>query len=79
VDPRGVGDPVVAYLDGLRARLRGDLPSAVASLQRALSGHGDACRAAGEYLTILRVLKRGVDPAAWNLLRAENSSCVNLH
>jgi tetratricopeptide (TPR) repeat protein len=74
----GGGDPVHAYVDGLRARLAGNLPAAAASLRNALSGHGDACRAAGEYVVILRVLKLGIDPAAWRLLRAENASCVNL-
>ncbi|MEO8213252.1 MAG: hypothetical protein ABI560_08670, partial [Myxococcales bacterium] len=73
-----VDDPVRAYVDGLRARLDGNIPAAVASLRHALSGHGDACRAAGEYLTMLRVLKQPVEPASWNLLRAENAGCVNL-
>ena len=71
-------DPVRAYVEGLRARLEGNIPAALANLQHALSGHGDACRAAGEYVAMLRVLKRSVDPASWNLLRAENASCVNL-
>jgi tetratricopeptide (TPR) repeat protein len=77
--PSDGDDPVRAYVDGLRARLDGNLPAAVASLRKALSGHGDACRAAGEYVGMLRVLKLTVDSAAWNLLRAENASCVNLH
>ena len=34
--------------------------------------------AAGEYLVLSRLLKQNVDPAAWNLLRAENAACVNL-
>ena len=80
VTPEAIGgdDPVRAYVDGLRARLVGNLPAAAASLRNALSGHGDACRAAGEYVVILRVLKLAIDPAAWRLLRAENASCVNL-
>jgi len=74
-------DPWRAYLDGLRAELAGDLPQAAASFGRALSGHGDACRAVGEYLATLRLLKRPVDPtasAALTVLRAENAGCVNL-
>ncbi len=74
----GQDDPVYAYVDGLRARLDGNLSVAAGRMRKALSGHGDACRAAGEYVAMLRVLKLGVDPAAWNLLRAENTLCVNL-
>jgi len=74
-------DPWRAYLDGLRAELAGNLPDAAASFGRALSGHGDACRAAGEYLATLRLLKRPQDSAAsgkLTVLRAENAGCVNL-
>jgi hypothetical protein len=74
-------DPWRAYLDGLRAELAGDLPEAAASFGRALSGHGDACRAAGEYRTTLRLLKRPPDLVAsgvLTVLRAENAGCVNL-
>ena len=74
-------DPWRAYLDGLRAELAGNLPDAAASFGRALSGHGDACRAAGEYLATLRSLKRPDNPAAsgaFMALRAENARCVNL-
>src|SRR5262249_43194155 len=35
------------YADGLRARLAGNMPLAAQYLSRALSGHADACRAAG--------------------------------
>jgi hypothetical protein len=72
------GDPWRAYLDGLRAELSGNLPEAARSFGRALSGHGDACRAAGEYAATSRLLKRPIDPTALMLLRAENASCVNL-
>src|SRR3569623_2695211 len=74
-------DPWRAYLDGLRAELAGNLPDAAASFGRALSGHGDACRAAGEYLATLRSLKRPDNPAAsgaFMALRAENARCVKL-
>ena len=72
------GDPVRAYVDGLRARLDGDLPRAADRLGHALHGHGDACRAAGEYVATLRALKRRPDPTSFIALRAENSGCINL-
>ena len=78
----GSEDPWRAYLDGLRAELAGELPGAATSFGRALSGHGDACRAAGEYRATLRLLKRADDLAATGALtalRAENARCVNLH
>ena len=75
-------DPWRAYLAGLRAELAGDLASAAGDFGRALSGHGDACRAAGEYRATLRLLKRPENPVASGalaVLRAENAGCVNLH
>jgi tetratricopeptide (TPR) repeat protein len=71
-------DPVAAYVDGLRAQLGGDLTRAVDRFRQALAGHGDACRAAGEYLGARRALKLGPDPGALAPLRAENRGCVNL-
>jgi tetratricopeptide (TPR) repeat protein len=69
--------PVQAYVAGLRARLRGDLDAAARLLGRALSGHGDACRAAGEYLVVMRMLRR---PLGHELeaLAASNHDCMNL-
>ncbi|HVU51536.1 MAG TPA: hypothetical protein VHL80_12665, partial [Polyangia bacterium] len=66
------------YVAGLRARLAGDLMGAAEHLSHALSGHADACRAAGEYVATLRALKRHPDATAFNTLRADNSGCVNL-
>jgi hypothetical protein len=66
------------YVAGLRARLAGDLLGTAEHLSHALSGHADACRAAGEYVAVLRVLKRHPDAAAFNTLRADNAGCVNL-
>jgi hypothetical protein len=66
------------YVAGLRARLSGDLLGAAEHLSHALSGHADACRAAGEYVAVLRVLKRHPDATAFNTLRADNAGCVNL-
>jgi tetratricopeptide (TPR) repeat protein len=71
-------DPLLAYVEGLRAQLNGDLPAAAERFWHALSGHGDGCRAAGEYVATLRALKLRPDPKAWSALRAENAGCVNL-
>ena len=71
-------DPVAAYVDGLRAQLAGDVPRAADRFRLALAGHGDACRAAGEYLGARRALKLAADPAALATLRADNRGCVNL-
>jgi hypothetical protein len=78
-DPDATDDPLGAYVDGLRAQLRGDLPAAVERFRHALSGHGDACRAVGEYVATLRALKLPADPSAWRALRAQNAGCKNLH
>ena len=77
-EPADADDPLRAYVDGLRAQLDGDLPAAAERFWHALSGHGDACRAAGEYVATLRALKLRPDPKAWSALRAENAGCVNL-
>jgi tetratricopeptide (TPR) repeat protein len=71
-------DPVQAYVRGLRARLDGKLSLAATLLPRALSGHGDACRAAGEYLAVCRELGRIPEAAAFAALAGENGKCVNL-
>jgi tetratricopeptide (TPR) repeat protein len=71
-------DPMQAYLDGVAAELAGDPPRAAARLRQALSGHGDACRAAGEYVAALRAQRLRPAPAAFTPLRAENAHCVNL-
>jgi hypothetical protein len=67
-----------AYVAGLRARLDGKLEVAADRLRHALSGHADACRAAGEYRATLRAFKQKPDSAAFAPLRAENAGCVNL-
>jgi hypothetical protein len=54
------------------------LPRAAAQFRGALSGHGDACRAAGEYVATLRALKLRADRTLFAVLRAENAGCVNL-
>ena len=70
--------PVQSYVQGLQARLAGKLSLAATLLPRALSGHGDACRAAGEYLAVCRELGRIPDAAAFAALAGENARCVNL-
>jgi tetratricopeptide (TPR) repeat protein len=70
--------PAQEYVEGLRARLGGDALLAAEHLSHALSGHADACRAAGEYVATLRSLKRHPDAAAFTALRAENKDCVDL-
>jgi hypothetical protein len=76
--PAAGDDPMPAYLDGLGAELDGDLPAAAERFRRALAGHADACRAAGEYVAALRAQKLRPEPTAFARLRAENSRCVNL-
>jgi hypothetical protein len=71
-------DPVRAYVEGLRARLDGKLDVAAERLRHALSGHGDACRAAGEYRATLRALKQKPEASVFASLRAENAVCPNL-
>ncbi len=71
-------DPMQAYLDGLAAQLAGDLAQATERFGHALSGHGDACHAAGEYVAALRAQKLHPATTAFARLRAENSHCVNL-
>jgi len=76
--PALADEPMHAYVDGLRAKLDGDLSSAVERFGHALSGHGDACRAAGEYVATMGLLKRPVPAGVLTPLRAENSGCVNV-
>jgi tetratricopeptide (TPR) repeat protein len=71
------GSPVQAYVEGLTARLAGDNPGAARALSRALADHGDACRAAGEWLVVTRLI--GQSPAGeLDHLRARNRDCLNL-
>jgi tetratricopeptide (TPR) repeat protein len=76
--PRPRVAPAQQYVEGLRARLAGDALLAAEHLSHALSGHADACRAAGEYVATLRSLKRHPDATAFTALRAENKDCVDL-
>lgn len=71
-------DPMRTYLKGMQARLRGETPLAVELLAQALEEHGDACRAAGEYLAASRELGRMPDEKALAWLRRANAHCANL-
>ena len=71
-------DPMQAYVDGLAAQLDGNLAGAAEHFAHALSGHGDACRTAGEYVAALRAQKLRPSPGAFVRLRDENAHCVNL-
>jgi hypothetical protein len=71
-------DPLHGYLEGMKARLQGRTAPAVEQLAKALQQHGDACRAAGEYLAGCRELGRTPDYSALGWLRRENAHCVNL-
>ena len=74
----GPTDPIRAYVDGMKARLEGKATAAIERLAKALQYHGDACRAAGEYLAACRELGRVPDDDALGWLRRENAHCVNL-
>jgi hypothetical protein len=74
----GDRDPLRAYVDGLAADLAGDPSRAAERLRHALSGHGEACRAAGEYVGALRTLKQRPAADLFTPLRRENAGCVNL-
>jgi hypothetical protein len=71
-------DPFQRYLRGMRARLAGNSQAAISLLAGALRGHGDACRAAGEYLALCREIGQAPDDRALDWLRRENLGCVNL-
>jgi tetratricopeptide (TPR) repeat protein len=77
IDP-DVLDPIKAYVYGMQARLAGKAARAADLLSKALQGHGDACRAAGEYLAVCRELGRMPNANAFAWLVSENGRCVNL-
>jgi tetratricopeptide (TPR) repeat protein len=70
--------PVRSYAEGLVARLAGDLDGAARAFSGALEGHGDTCRAAGEYVAALRLLHRPLDEGLLAPVRAANARCLNL-
>jgi tetratricopeptide (TPR) repeat protein len=71
-------EPVLAYVKGMQARLAGKPALAADLLAEALAGHGDACRAAGEYLAACEAVGRVPDASAFFWLLGNNARCVNL-
>lgn len=71
-------DPLRSYAAGLQADLANDPQRAAERLAHALTGHGDACRAAAEYVSALRALKVHPRGEIFAPLRAENAGCVDL-
>lgn len=71
------GHPVAAYVLGRLAQEAGDDRAAVPRLEQALAGHGDACTAAGLYVTAARG-QNGSPPRHPGLtaLRALNGQCA---
>jgi tetratricopeptide (TPR) repeat protein len=70
-------NPVAAYVLGLLAAKSKDFKLAARRLERGLSLHGDACRAATLYLEAFQHLRRGASPnkASLRALRARNARC----
>jgi hypothetical protein len=62
----------------MQARLSGRPALAADWLAQALAEHGDACRAAGEYLAACEAVGRVPDASAFAWLRDKNPRCVNL-
>jgi hypothetical protein len=71
-------EPSWAYVKGMQARLAGKPALAADLLAKALAGHGDACRAAGEYLAACEAVGRVPDANAFGWLLGNNAQCVNL-
>ena len=71
------GNPVAAFVLGILAAREGDHKQAARWLDKALSGHGDACRAALLYLSALQAQERPSQPnrVALRALHARNAQC----
>ena len=71
------GSPVAAFVLGVLAAREDDHKQAARWLERALAGHGDACRAALLYLSALQAQDPPSQPnrAALRALRARNAQC----
>ena len=72
-------DPLRAYVDGLRARLRGDLSEAIRLFTQALDDHGDASHAAGELQAALQSQGQPLAPTLLERLGRVNRDCIHLH
>jgi tetratricopeptide (TPR) repeat protein len=71
------GSPVAAFALGVLAARENDHKQAAKWLEKALAGHGDACRAALLYLSALQAQERSAAPNRVSLraLRARNAQC----
>jgi hypothetical protein len=71
------GGPVAAFVLGVLAAREDDHKQAARRLEKALAGHGDACRAALLYLSALQAQDRPGQPnrAALLALHARNEQC----
>jgi tetratricopeptide (TPR) repeat protein len=71
------GSPVAAFVLGVLAAREDDHKQAAKRLEKALAGHGDACRAALLYLSALQAQDEPVQPnrAALRALHARNAQC----
>ena len=71
------GSPVAAFVLGVLAAREDDHKQAAKWLEKALSGHGDACRAALLYLSALQAQERPAPPnrVALRALHARNAQC----
>ncbi len=75
----GIADPLRNYVDGLRARLAGDLPTAIRLFSLALDGHGESCHAAGELLAALQTQDQPLLQGLLDPISAVNRDCIHLH
>lgn len=71
------GSPVAAFVLGILAARASDHKQAARWLEKALAGHGDACRAALLYLSALQAQERPSPPnrASLRALHARNAQC----
>jgi hypothetical protein len=71
------GNPVAAFVLGILAARENDHKQAAKWLEKALVGHGDACRAALLYLSALQAQDRPAPPnrASLRALHARNAQC----
>jgi TPR repeat protein len=71
------GSPVASFVLGILAARADDHKQAAKWLEKALAGHGDACRAALLYLSALQAQERTSPPnrAALRALHARNAQC----
>jgi tetratricopeptide (TPR) repeat protein len=71
------GSPVASFVVGVLAAREDDHKQAARRLEKALAGHGDACRAALLYLSALQAQDRPSPPnrAALLALHARNAQC----